>query len=272
MIAAFYQPAPPLGQFIDSFFYYTDHTPQHRYERFLPDGHVHLLIDLTETPQFVYDNDSLEKIQQCQRVWFSGFRTVPITIPSGKETEMIVVNFHRAKAFPFLREPLHALTDLVIDAEQVLSNDILSLRAQLQDCPDVNKKFVLLENALLKHFRSRLQLNPFVDHAVARIAGDPRHCNLQELSQQVGFSQKHLIKLFKDQVGVTPKEFLKVSRFQKAVQEIESKGALQWTAVADDCGYYDQSHFIADFKTFSGLTPAAYLRQRGELLNYLPVA
>lgn len=271
MIAKLHIPAYPLDQFIESFFYYTGLTPEHSYERFLPDGNVHLLFDLTEEPKPIYHNETLQEIQICRRVWFSGFRTEPITIPSGRESEILVVNFRKGKAFPFLNEPLFALTDLVVDAELVLGRDILSLREQLQECPEIDGKLLLLEQALLRSYRSRMQRNPFVDFVVSRIEANPSQLRLNEVSRQVGYSQKHIIKMFKDEVGVTPKDFLKVIRFQKAIEEIEHSRTIQWTAVANDCGFYDQSHFIADFKAFSGLTPADYLKQRGELLNYIPI-
>ena len=86
----------------------------------------------------------------------------------------------------------------------------------------------------------------------------------------MGYSQKHLIKIFKDHVGLTPKSFLKVVRFQRAVQDIEKRGRINWSAVALDAGYFDQSHFIADFRAFSGYTPENYLLRRGQHLNYIP--
>ena len=69
----------------------------------------------------------------------------------------------------------------------------------------------------------------------------------------------------------TPKEFLKVIRFQSAVRQIEQQDQVDWSAIAYDCGFYDQSHFIADFKKFSGYTPSQYLKIKGSLLNYIPV-
>jgi len=60
-------------------------------------------------------------------------------------------------------------------------------------------------------------------------------------------------------------------RFQKAILEIESRDSVHWSSIALESGFYDQAHFINDFKTFSGFTPNEYLKKKSELLNYIPV-
>jgi hypothetical protein len=124
MINHLYFPSPPLNQFIESFFYYSGYNPDHIVDRFLPDGNVQIIFDFTDYPKYIYDNETLKEKQACRNVWFSGFRTEPITIPSGRDSEMLIIVFHKGRSFPFLCEPLHALTNLVADAQLVLKNDI----------------------------------------------------------------------------------------------------------------------------------------------------
>ncbi len=264
-------PAYPLNRFIESMFYMSGFDPAHLADRLLPDGNVQLILELTDRPQFIYDNDTLKEIQACKKAWFSGFRTQPITIPSGRESELLVIQFHRGKAAPFLSLPMHQLHNQVVDAEYVVDCGILRLREQLRNTAVVTQKLRLAEAHLLRYYAQRLQTQPCVDWLVDRLEKQPENALLNRLYQQVGYSQKHTIKLFKDQVGVTPKDFLRIMRFQKAVCEIEHNPLFSWIMVAHDCGYYDQSHFIADFKLFSGFTPADYFRRRGEYLNYIPM-
>lgn len=271
MITNIHIPTHPLSQFIDHFFYYAGYIPEHSVDRFLPDGDVQIIFDLTNYPKYIYDNNSLKQIQSCQKVWISGFRTEPITIPSGKESEMLIVQFKKGKAFPFLIEPMHNLTNFVVDAELVLCPEILSIREQLLDADSPLLKFQVLEKHLLNIYLNKLEENPFVDFSISKILASPNQCSIKAISDKAGYSQKHIIKLFKESVGVTPKEFLKIIRFQKAIQLIELQASIDWTAVAYDCGFYDQSHFIADFKTFSAFTPTEYIGQRGKFLNYIPV-
>ena len=240
-------------------------------DRFLPDGEVQIIFDLTDYPKYIYDNETLKEIQSCQNVWFSGFRTEPITIPSGKESEMLIVQFKKGRAFSFLIEPMQNLVNFVVDAELVIDPEILNIRERLLEASKPLQKFLVLEKLLLKIYLRKLNENPLVDFAVSTIIAAPNQCSIKTISDKVGYSQKQVIKLFKEHVGVAPKEFLKVIRFQKAIQLIENHIAVDWTQIAYDCGFYDQSHFIADFKNFSGFTPSEYIKQRGEFLNYIPV-
>ncbi len=264
-------PAFPLNLFIESFIYYRDYNPVHSVDRFLPDGNVNIVFDLTDYPKYIYDNETLKEIQACRHVWFSGIRNKFITIPSGKDSEMFIINFLKGRSYPFVQIPLYDLTDSVVDAELVLTNNILNLREMILESPEIAQKFCIAENYLLKKFHTKLIVNPFIEFAVNKIVSSPHQISMEEIAGKVGYSQKHLIKLFKDNVGLTPKGFLKVIRFQKAIEEIAAAKEINWTGIAYESGYYDQAHFINDFKIFSGFTPQQYVQKEYEHLNYIAV-
>lgn len=270
MVFRVHTPLFPLSQFIESFIYYKDYAPDHSVDRFLPDGNVNIVIDLTSEPKFIYDNDTLKEIQSCRNVWFSGVRNHYITIPSGRDSEMFIINFHKGKAYPFVEMPMSELTDYVVDGELVLTNQILSMRDALLSL-SIQAKFKYAEKFLLKTFSKRLQINPFVAYAVEQLVRNPHQLTIQQLIQKVGFSQKHFIHIFKHHVGVTPKAFLKIMRFQKAIADIEQVKTPDWTSIAHESGYYDQAHFINDFKDFSGFTPRQLHLLKGEFTNYVAV-
>jgi len=271
MISKLHIPSYPLNRFIQSFYYYKDYYPSHRIERLLPDGNVQIIFELTGRPRYIYNNNTLEEIQACRNVWFAGIWTKPITIPSGRDSEMIIVQFHKGKAYPFISETMHALTNIVVDAELVFKNDILYLTEKLKNAGSIDEKFQILEKNLFGFYLNNLYENPFIDFAISKIITKPAHWRIREIADRAGYSQKHIIKLFKDHVGLTPKEFLKIIRFQKVIEDIEKQKTINWASIAADCGFYDQSHFISDFRTYSGYTPADYMKQRGEYLNYIPI-
>lgn len=271
MIHERYIPSFPLNQFVHSFIYYKDYNPTHSIDRFLPDGNINLVVDLTDYPKYIYDNLTLKEIQACRNVWFSGIRTKYITIPSGKDSEMFIVNFHKGMAYPFVDVPMHELTDFVVDGEMVMSNGILNMRDALLEIKLIKQKFSYAENHLLKNFAARLIVNPFVNYSVNIIRQSPQHLSINHLSDKVGFSQKHFISIFKDHVGVTPKSFMRIARFQKAISEIEMSKKANWSSIAFDAGYYDQAHFINDFRDFSGFTPKQYLNTKSDFTNYVAI-
>ncbi len=266
-----YFPAYPLNQYISHFTYFKLHQLGHRFDRFLPNGNVEIIIDLTDLPKYIYDNESLKAVQACHRLWISGIRNRFITIPSGQYSEMFIINFHKGMAYSFLGRPLSEITDCVVDGDLILPPVFMQLREQLLEKTSPQQRFFLAEKLLNKSFHNTLQANAFVSFAVNQILMHPQMLTIQEIVRKTGYSAKHLIQLFKKEVGVTPKAFLRIIRFQKAIQEIERQGAVNWVSLACDCGYYDQAHFISDFKSFSGFTPKTYLHRKKGTLNYIPV-
>lgn len=274
MILRIYKPVFPLDNFVAHLVYYEGLSTPHNLDRFLPDGNTELIINLTETPQFIYDNETLREIQTCRRGWISGVRTQPITIPSGRDSRMLVVAFKKGKAFPFYRFPMPELSDLVVEADLAFGRTFDDLREKLLAATTVVRMFELVEEFLLRRAGEAIEDSAVarcVDYALLGIVHRPTGASLQRLSEQIGYSQKHFIHLFKTQVGIPPKGYLRIMRFQKAVAALESNNVSPWSSLALACGFYDQAHFINDFRHFSGFTPNEYVARKTALLNYVPV-
>ena len=94
---------------------------------------------------------------------------------------------------------------------------------------------------------------------------------LEAVIRRVALSPRRFIELFHEETGLTPKLFCRVMRFQAALSQANVGQQVSWSAVAADCGYFDQSHFIHDFKSFTGLSPSKYAQIRGPNLNHVPL-
>ena len=274
MILHTHKPAFPLNKFIENLIYYDDPDISHNLDRFFPDGNTEIIIDLTEKPQHIYDNETLKEIQICRYAWVSGVRTQPITIPSGKGSRMLIVAFKKEKAFPFYSFPMGELTDTVAEADLIFGRSIHDLREQLLAAKSIDRIFHLVEVFLLLQAGDAIRedlCTQCIDYALLSVINQPTMRRLDQLSEQIGYSQKHFISLFRDQVGVSPKQYLKIMRFQKAIRTIENNDFIRWSQLALESGYYDQAHFVNDFKLFSGFTPNEYAKRRTHVLNYVPV-
>ena len=108
-------------------------------------------------------------------------------------------------------------------------------------------------------------------HALRCIEHAPHLHTIASLTERIGLRPKRFIQLFTQQVGLTPKVYCRVQRFQRVIQSVQRQRRVDWADVAASCGYYDQAHFIHDFRSFSGLNPGAYMGQRGEWLNHVPM-
>lgn len=272
MIFEFHIPAAPFDSFIESILYLRDEGDiTNQIERLLPDGNVVLIIDLTAEPKYIYDDDTHAPVQACRNAWFSGVQSKGLLIPGGQDCDQMVVTFKKGRSFPFLRMPLTEVAGIVVDTDLVMPG-ISSLREALLHCRTPRDKVTCAEQFFIREYLGRLEENACVDYAVQRIVAEPDAVTMSSLTDDIGYSQKHFIHLFKQHVGVAPKNFLRIMRFNKTLTEISAAQEIDWPALALDCGYYDQSHFIGDFKKFSGYTPEEYLSLPKNFPGYVPVA
>ena len=95
--------------------------------------------------------------------------------------------------------------------------------------------------------------------------------NLKQMSDKIGFSQRTFIQRFSEAVGLTPKTFCRMHRFQRVLKLIHDAREVDWTDVSLSCGYFDQAHFIHDFRAFAGINPTTYMLHKTEHLNHVPL-
>ncbi len=274
MIFEIHVPPPPLGNFIEMLTFYEDYDPGYSIERLLPEGVIEIIIDLTETSKFIFDNNTLQVKQTCHTAWISGMRREFISISAGgPQSSMFVIRFRRGMAYPFLQIPISELNDLVVDAELIFQHELNDLREQLLAAATPQNKFNIAEHYLLQRIHHYTDIHPAVQYAVQRILENPAAAVIQKIVQKTGYSHshKHFLTLFSKYVGLTPKQFLRISKFQYAVHKLETMHEVQWSQVAYECGYYDQAHFINDFRAFLSFSPLAYLDAKGEIVNYIPI-
>src|SRR6266487_151106 len=116
-----------------------------------------------------------------------------------------------------------------------------------------------------------LGMHPAVAYALTQFSGVPHTRSISDVTDRVGLSPRRFIELFDAEVGLTPKLFCRIKRFQHATRIVHQAEVIDWADLAAMAGYYDQSHMIRDFQEFSGLNPSAYLKQRGPHLNHVPL-
>lgn len=271
MIFQTHIPGFPLNNFVEMLIYYEGVQHAHKIDRFLPNGDTEILIDFHDKPQYIYDNSTLKEIQACNHVWASGFRTEPITIPSGHNAAMMVIAFKKGKAAPFFPFPMNEIANSVVDADLIWGTDFAALREHLIETKEVDRRFTIVEDFLVREFRSQMAINPCVAFAIGEMTNNPDQISIARMNAQIGYSQKHFTEMFRRSVGVTPKSYLKIMRFQKAIQVIDASAKTDWVQISQDCGFYDQAHFINDFRHFSGFTPAKYAEIQTNYQNYIPV-
>jgi AraC-like DNA-binding protein len=271
MIYRLHIPAYPLSQFVEFLFYYEGYHAPHQMEKFLPDGSIDLLIDLTETPKKLFHTEEGISCTTLKKSWISGMKTDYILIDASV-SNMIGVHFRPGGCFPFVDFPVSELNNLTVELDFIMGNEIHSIRDAILHAKSIESKFQILEQFLFEKGKRKMQPHLLVDYSVNQLLSAPQMWTIDRLTRKTGITQKHLITLFKKHVGLAPKMFARISKFQKIIQLVENRQKIDWTSLVYECGYFDQAHFIKEFRAFSGINPSSYLVQRGEYQNYLPVS
>jgi methylphosphotriester-DNA--protein-cysteine methyltransferase len=163
--------------------------------------------------------------------------------------------------------PLHALQDGHPALDDLWPRaDAEALAAALWERErTVRQRLAVLERALLARLRA-VEPGPadrLARAAVGLIEQAGGAVRIDDLARTLGVSRQHLALQFRERVGLPPKTFAMVSRFRRAGAALRRHtGAVDWTRLALDCGYYDQSHLIHEFRLFADETPERFARPR----------
>ena len=271
MIVTAHIPRTPLNHFIDLIWFHEGLNSPHQLERVLPEASIELIINLRDETRHTFDPTSHQPQQSYRRSWLSGPHSKFIVIDTAPNASMIGVHFKPGGANAFFSMPLSELRNDVVALEVFWKGAAASLRDQLLEAATPTDKFRILEDALLARQRGRESTHPAVQYALDCFIRQPQGLSVGDITDKISLSPRRFIELFNDEVGMTPKLFSRVRRFQRALEEIQRRRNLRWAELAPDCGYYDQARFICDFKEFCGLTPADYLNQAPEYPNFVPI-
>lgn len=267
-----YIPQSPLASFVDSLWLYENYQPSYTKERRLPDGSMELVINLHEDAIRLYDPQHPDRFRSARGSVISGPQTEYVVLDTACQSSMMGIHFKPGGAFPFLSVPADELRDEAVSLDIVWGATANELRDQLRDASNSQSRFHILKQALLAHLTRPLMRHPAVAFALKEFMDTTHTRTIADVTEHTGLSPKHFISLFSQEVGLTPKLFCRICRFQKALQLIRSGRHIEWTEIALTGGYFDQAHFIHDFQAFSGLNPSAYLRQQGEHQNHVPLS
>jgi AraC-like DNA-binding protein len=230
-------------------------------DRILPSGQSQLLINLGP-PQYRIEAGPPEVRVPFIDVWYSGLHQGPIDTEAPHGNALLGVAFSARGTFPWLGERMDGLADRIIALADALGDGVLALRERLLNTPTLEARFKVVERWLIARLKPRSIVHPAVRWAVDRIATAGGKLSIEDLAVQTGFTRKHLGNLFQQQVGLSPKALARVHRFRGALDILNrANGVVPWVDLAEQCGFYDQSHLINEFRRFTGFSPTELARR-----------
>jgi AraC-like DNA-binding protein len=267
-----YRPGPPLDQFVDYFWQIRGgQTP--RLEKILPCGSTELVINLKNDAIDIHDAEHPEQYRRFSGAVFSGTYSRSFICNALQHEAIMGVHFKAGGAFPFLNADAKELTNAHVSLADLWGTAGSELRERVSTAATPQQRFRILESVLRGRLRGEMTSQEQIKIALNMLATGVL---IRDVAQELGLPQRRFIQLFSSRVGLTPKIFCRIQRFQRARVLAEKREMPDWAELALACGYFDQSHLINDFHEFSGSTPGRYSlqqQQRDARLkdNHLPL-
>jgi len=248
----------PLKNHIESIFHFKGFMPDHSIERVVPTGHLFILFELDGITRHTYNNKTLKPNGSFSKVWISGIHKNYLSISAPQDSEMFVIQFKPTGAYPFIHQPIDTLNNLVTDAQKILGNEILEIHNRILIAGSSKRKFKIVEGWLSKRYREEKCADTELLDVFDKLSKEPI-IKYQNAISEYPKTQKHLIVQFKKYFGLTPKSFQRIFRFNEILTQIQGKEQINWSQITYNWGYTDQSHFIKEFKEFSGFNPQEFI-------------
>lgn len=167
--------------------------------------------------------------------------------------------------------PALALTNEMIDTGTILGAAGKELEEKMMLAPDNQSRMAIITQFLESKLARRKIKHNGISETIRQIIRTDGMSNVQRLAEDSFLSMRQFQRNFKEHAGFSPKLFTRIARFQTALRKYPEKESLSLTDIAYDCGYYDQSHFIHDFKEFSGHHPGTYFSGKAESTKWITV-
>ena len=177
------------------------------------------------------------------------------------EGAVLGIKFRPGGFYPFCKQPLSRLTGLNVPCGELLGVDVRLTERRMFELESAEQMAELAESFLRERKPQRDAQAELAGQMTETVSRDRSICKVEELAGRFGLSVRALQRMFERYVGVSPKWVIRRFRLQEAAQQMESGHVPDWAHLAFELGYYDQAHFIKDFKSLIGKTPQEYLKE-----------
>ncbi len=265
MIYLEHQPGQALKHCVRLLWYCKAPGLPHARERVLPRGEMQIILNLAS-----------DRLTECSVERAGTVGPLPPSIVVGPRRqydlvdtrdleELLGIVFRPGGAAPFLRENASVFFEKFISLEDVVP--CRDLRAVLREHRTPMQKLVALEKWLVEWMDGRVpHRKPLTVHALTLL----RQYSVRDTARQLSVSERRLHQVFKTEVGLSPKLWSRVQRFQHALHCLQAGAEPRWEQLALECGFYDQSHLCNEFKAFSGIDLSTYTASPRLWPNHVP--
>jgi len=225
-------------------------------ERVIPTGNIELMFHYKKP--FIIKGEGKGKEQP--RTIISGISSGYSDVTTRGESGVIAVTFYPHGACNFFKFPLLEIENLSLSLSDIWSDKVRYIEEQIEEAETLASRISIIERFLSGYltpvYNNEIKI---LKTGISIINGCKGQITTTQLSSKLYLSGKSLERKFSAFLGKTPKQFIKIVRFQEVVRSLSTPGRKSLTDLAYENGYFDQAHFIKDFKSLSGYTPGEFI-------------
>jgi AraC-like DNA-binding protein len=254
-------PSAVLGPYVECYWFIDSDDPEQHQQKIIPDGFTEIIFHLGDPYRI---NLSGEWEMQA-KVLIAGQISKYFFLENTGRSKVVGIKFTPAGLTHLFGLQMNALTDKVLPFGAVKLFFLQQLQEQLHKGLNQDEIVVLVEKSL------QAFINPKPDERIDKAIGQVLQTNgtvpIAELCKSLFVNERQLQRLFQKYIGLSPKFYARIIRFNYIFQLLE-KGHNSWTEISYHSGYFDQSHFIRDFKAFTGEDPSRYFFDEANMANF----
>jgi len=213
---------------------------------------------------------SVDRTRICREgdIVFIGIRDMPVRLgsPVG-ESGSIGIEFTTAGAYRFLPFPMSEIVNDLFSFSDLYGAHGNEILKKVREFQRSEQKLNAIQDFLYERLQTINRNNLIIDHSVNFISSNCGLSSIRELERRTGYTKRYLDILFKDHLGISPKTFSTIVRFQSFYKHLPEQGDSATNGRVSEL-YYDQSHFIKEFKRYTGHTPAKFSQLQNDFGKY----
>ena len=224
--------------------------------RILPDSCVELVIHFNKPYKTTFSDNKTEI--QPQSFVVAQMKSFIEIEPNGK-IGMMSVRFSAQGAYHFFGMPMKEIANGIVDLKLIWNNLAKEIEDRIVTCSNSDHRNQIIQNYLLIQLAKNGKADVTLDKSLALIYSTQGQIRADKIASEIGMSNRQLVRKFGNSIGLSPKEFTRIIKFIGSLNYLKTKRDSNLAEAAHSCGYYDQAHFIHDFKEYAGLTPSQFL-------------
>lgn len=259
-----YTPLPELQPFVKCFWTLNDDdvTKNPVKQRILPDGCMEMIFHYADLYQQYFEDGS--SIIQPRSFVFGQITTYIEIAPTGI-TGLIAARFLPDGLGPFLEMPVSSLANKATAINDVFGEKGKLLEENVIAATDNRERIKLIESFLLSRLVDPQTINTITKDCIDIIFQSQGQLDVLELADKLKINRRNMERKFVAAIGMSPKQLSRVVRLQATLKMLDQKNFSSLTSLAYENGYYDQAHFIKDFKEFTGISPKSFFSENLKL-------